>query len=103
MAGHKFRRQHPIDKYIVDFACLEKKIIVELDGSQHVDSNDYEKEKTSFLESKGFEILRFWNSEVFNETDAVIEKIYNLIIQNNPLPRPPWMGEGEQVNYYHGR
>ena len=79
VAGQKFRRQHPIDKYIVDFVCLEKMIIVELDGSQHANRTGYDSDRTGFLKAQGFEIIRFWNNEIFNETEAVLEIIYNKI------------------------
>ena len=81
VAGQKFRRQHPIGKYIVDFVCLEKKIIVKLDGSEHSDSIHYDEDRTSFLQAEGYEVLRFWNNEVFEETDAVIQVIYNKVME----------------------
>ncbi len=69
--GHKFRRQQPLGTYIVDFACFEKKLIIELDGGQHSQQADYDTTRTEWLESQGFRVLRFWNNQVMKETDAV--------------------------------
>jgi very-short-patch-repair endonuclease len=73
----KFRRQYPIGKYIVDFICLEKKIIIELDGWQHKEEKQerYDKERSKFLEKLGFRILRFWNNDVNNNLGGVFLKI----------------------------
>jgi very-short-patch-repair endonuclease len=67
-----FRRQHAIGKYIVDFCAPRKMLIIELDGSQHLDREVQDNERTSFLTSKGYRILRFWNHEVSNNLDGVI-------------------------------
>jgi very-short-patch-repair endonuclease len=61
--------------YIVDFACLEKKLIVEVDGGQHTEKVDYETERIAWLESQGFRVLRFWNNEVLKEIEVVKEVI----------------------------
>ena len=74
LVGHKFRRQHPIPPYIVDFYCDEARVVVELDGSQHVDSA-YDVERTAALEAKGWTVIRFWNSEVDENADGVAEAI----------------------------
>jgi very-short-patch-repair endonuclease len=71
MAGHKFRRQQPIGRYIVDFACPEKRLLIEIDGSQHAQQADYDATRSEWLESQGYRVLRFWNNQVFKETDAV--------------------------------
>ena len=63
--GYKFRRQQPIGKYIVDFACLEKRLIIEVDGGQHSEQTAYDLERDTWLESQGFSVLRFWNNQVF--------------------------------------
>ncbi|HWP93495.1 MAG TPA: endonuclease domain-containing protein [Thermodesulfobacteriota bacterium] len=73
--GHKFRRQHPIGPYIVDFACLEKRLIVEVDGGQHSERVVYDEERSEWLESQGFRILRFWDNEVLTSVDVVKEVI----------------------------
>jgi very-short-patch-repair endonuclease len=63
--GHKFRRQFPIEPYIVDFVCLELKLIIELDGGQHADQIDYDNQRSLYLEKRGFKVIRFWNNEVY--------------------------------------
>lgn len=75
--GLKFKRQYSIGRYVVDFCCPEKKLIVELDGWQHKEENQerYNKERTKFLESKGFKVLRFWNNEINQNLKGVILKI----------------------------
>ena len=73
--GHKFRRQQPVGPYIVDFVCLEKRLVVEVDGSQHIEQRSYDEARTVWLESQGYRVLRFWNNEVLKETDVVVEVI----------------------------
>jgi len=94
--GCKFRRQHPCGDYILDFVCLERRLIVELDGSQHFESADYDDARTLFLRSAGFEVLRFWNNQVFRELDGVLEMIRReLVRRTTPSPpNPPPEGEG---------
>ena len=70
--GVNFRRQHAIGKYIPDFVCLEKKLIIELDGSQHLEQQEYDQERTKYLESLGYKVIRFWNNEVTKNIDGVI-------------------------------
>ena len=83
--GHKFRRQQPIGPYIVDFACLPRKLIVELDGGQHAKQKAYDKKRDTFLKDKGYRILRFWNNEVFENCFGVLESIYNALLHHPPL------------------
>ena len=71
----KFRRQCPIEPYIADFACLEMKLIIELDGSQHFQQKDYDQQRTDFLQKSGYRVLRYWNNEVLNNLEGVIEHI----------------------------
>jgi len=77
--GHKFRRQHPVGGYIVDFVCLEKKLAVEVDGGQHDERCDEDARRTCSLEQKGFQVMRFWNHQVLSELDAVIEEIAKVL------------------------
>ena len=79
--GVKFRRQQPIGKYIADFVCFEKKIIIELDGGQHNESSNIEKDKMRdlFFNQNGFKVVRFWNNEIHQNLDGVIEKIQTEI------------------------
>jgi very-short-patch-repair endonuclease len=90
-AGYKVRRQQPIGKYIVDFACFERKLIIELDGSQHCEEVAYDLERSAWLEEQGFRILRFWDNEVFNETDGVEEMIAGALYEPfyTPHLNPP--------------
>jgi len=73
--GYGFRRQHPIGNYIVDFVCIERGIIVELDGGQHLEQTDYDAQRTAWLEGQGYRVLRFWNHEALTELDAVVDAI----------------------------
>ena len=77
LLGQKFRRQISIDKYIVDFYCPEKKLVIELDGDGHFTPNgfDYDDERTKFLEKQGLTVIRFENDEVKDNLDAVLETI----------------------------
>jgi very-short-patch-repair endonuclease len=71
----KFRRQRPIGPYFADFACLEIGLVIELDGGQHVD-NAYDIKRESNMTALGFQTLRFWNNDVLNQMDVVLEKIF---------------------------
>ncbi|MGW8185234.1 MAG: endonuclease domain-containing protein [Candidatus Moraniibacteriota bacterium] len=75
--GYKFRRQHSFGNYVVDFYCKERLLIIEIDGWQHGDefSGEKEKERTKYLKSKGFKVLRFWNNEINNNLESVILRI----------------------------
>lgn len=73
--GLKFRRQHPCGNYILDFACLETKLAIELDGSQHQQQIEYDKNRTEWLNGKGWKLLRFWNNEVLQSSESVLEAI----------------------------
>ena len=76
--GFKFKRQVPIGAYIVDFVCLEKRLIIELDGGQHMDNQIYDTKRTDWLMAHGFKVLRFWNNDVFQQTSSILEVIYPL-------------------------
>ena len=71
MNGHKFRRQHPVGKYIADFACLERGLLVEVDGGQHSHRIGYDAQRTALLASQGFQVLRFWDNQVLREIESV--------------------------------
>ena len=75
-AGLKFRRQHPIGPYVVDFVCPSAKLAVELDGETHLGRENCDVQRQAWLESQGIRVLRFWNTEVFDETESVMEKIW---------------------------
>jgi len=73
--GRKFKRQKPLGRYVVDFICLEEKLIIELDGGQHAENLEYDHERDAWLRSEGYTVLRFWNNELMNETEGVMERI----------------------------
>jgi very-short-patch-repair endonuclease len=75
LGGCKFRRQQPLGEYIVDFVCLEKRLVVELDGGQHSEQAGYDARRGAWIEAQGFRILRFWDHEVLREVEAVKEVI----------------------------
>ncbi len=77
--GVNFRRQHAISNFIPDFACIEKKLIIELDGSQHLEQEEYDKERTKYLETQGYKVIRFWNNDVMNDIDSVINVICDTL------------------------
>ena len=75
MAGVHFRNQHAIGSYVVDFCAPRKKLIIELDGSQHLEQDEYDRERTAFFKSKGYRVLRLWNNDVLNDLDSVLKVI----------------------------
>ncbi|MBN8531411.1 MAG: DUF559 domain-containing protein [Alphaproteobacteria bacterium] len=75
LADCKFRRQHPVGKYIADFACVERQLIIELDGGQHAESAERDAVRTAWLESQGYKVLRFWNHDVLQNTEGVLQGI----------------------------
>jgi very-short-patch-repair endonuclease len=77
----KFRRQFPIDPFIVDFCCLELKLIIELDGSQHLEQVTYDERRSLCLAQRGFKVIRFWNNEVIENSEGVLERIYLIILE----------------------
>jgi very-short-patch-repair endonuclease len=96
-AGHKFKRQVPIGPYIVDFACLGRKLILEVDGGQHAESLT-DKKRDAWLKMQGFEVLRFWNNDVLKNTETVLESIF-MALEERPSPgalrAPPSPRRGE--------
>ncbi len=76
LAGARFRRQYPLGEFYADFCCLEQKLIIEVDGGQHSDAQEYDKRRTKFLESLGFRVLRFWNSDVLTDLEGVLAVIW---------------------------
>ncbi|HSW70863.1 MAG TPA: DUF559 domain-containing protein, partial [Gammaproteobacteria bacterium] len=84
--GYRFRRQVPLGKYIVDFMCKESKLIIELDGGQHneIRAARYDQERTVWIEANGYFVQRFWNSEVLDQCNAVLEVIQELCVKRKP-------------------
>ncbi len=79
MGEIQFRRQHAIGNYVVDFCAPREKLIIELDGSQHLEQEEYDAERTAFLESKGYKVLRFWNNDVEKDIDTVLTVIWSTL------------------------
>jgi very-short-patch-repair endonuclease len=73
--GYKFRRQHSIGNFVPDFFCPLKRLVIELDGSQHLDNVEHDKERTEYLEDLGIKVIRFWNNEIKNNLNGVLIKI----------------------------
>lgn len=94
LGGHKFRRQQPMGRYIVDFVCLEKQLIIEVDGGHHSEQAAYDLERDTWLGKQGFIILRFWDNEVLKEIESVKERIMNALekYSNTPHLNPPPQG-----------
>ena len=98
LEGLKFRRQHPMGRYIVDFACLERKIVIELDGGQHaeLERKEYDRERDNWLKKEGYRILRFWDNEVLTNINGVLEVIREHCLEHPPLHPLPlydiWIG-----------
>ena len=103
-AGYKFRRQLPIDHYIADFVCLDRRLIVEADGGQHAESKRDER-RDAYLTAQGFRILRFWNSDLFDNEEGVLTLILDAL--QSPLPSaasrlPPSPARGGGVGDSNG-
>src|SRR5881398_1657478 len=89
LQGWKFRRQHPVDRYIIDFYCPEARLAIELDGAGHnfASRESLDQERTSFLASKNILVLRFWNHQINWELDSVLETIWSTLKRRgNPSP-----------------
>lgn len=87
--GVKFRRQHPLGPYIVDFVCLERRLVIELDGGQHSEAASYDRQRDAWLEGQGFRVLRFWNNEVMQNLEGVLEAIHLALHSPSPHPLTP--------------
>jgi adenine-specific DNA-methyltransferase len=92
--GFRFRRQRPIGAFIVDFVCLERQLVIELDGDQHAEQIEYDRQRTAALERLGYQVLRFWNVDVLRSRVNVLDTIDRLL-RPDPHPNPlPQAGEG---------
>jgi very-short-patch-repair endonuclease len=91
LSGYKFRRQYPIVNYIADFACISARLVIEVDGDTH--GNDEaearDAKRTEYIERLGYRVIRFWNDQVFNATDGVIETILDALGTNTALDPSP--------------
>jgi very-short-patch-repair endonuclease len=95
LEGIKFRRQEPIGNFIVDFVTYEKRLVIEIDGGQHneVEGREKDQQRDFWLQSQGFKVLRFWNHEVLQNTDGVLEVIRDNCLRHPPLTPPVKGGE----------
>ncbi|HLD02035.1 MAG TPA: DUF559 domain-containing protein [Patescibacteria group bacterium] len=90
LSGYKFYRQYPIGRYIVDFYCPAKKLVVELDGSQHMKRKQYDQSRTEYLNKQSISVIRYWDNEVLKKTEEVLEGILRYLItspQSSPYRR----------------
>ena len=87
-----FRRQHPVGNYIVDFCAPQAKLIIELDGSQHLEQQEYDAERTEFLESRGYRVLRFWNNDVMDDLDGAIIMVLEALARCPHSQSTLWVG-----------
>ncbi len=98
--GWKFKRQYPVGHFIVDFICLEKNVVIEVDGGQHAESEKQDSERSAYLHKMGYRVFRFWNNQVLQETESVLETIFGIMSEgkpNSPSPQPsPPPGEREK-------
>ena len=79
LAGAKFRRQHPIGPYIVDFLCLEQRLVIELDGGQHAHRSRQDADRDQWLELRGYRVLRFWNNDAMRNVEGVLQRISEVL------------------------
>jgi very-short-patch-repair endonuclease len=86
VGGFKFRRQHQLGLYICDFASLDGRVIVELDGSQHLEQSAYDERRDHFLRSAGYRVLRFWNGDVMTRPADVVDTIYEALVAQMTPP-----------------
>jgi len=86
LAGYRFRRQHPVGRFILDFACTKYRVAVEADGGQHAEST-LDDLRAKILQQKGWRILRFWNNEILADTEGVIETILRVLKEGETLTR----------------
>ena len=94
----KFKRQKPIGRYIVDFVCVERMLIVEIDGGQHSEQIEYDQRRDDWLRSQGYIVLRFWNNDVMQQLEGVLEQIRLAAIGEPSPPAPlPQAGEGSDL------
>src|SRR5438034_3399937 len=101
--GCRFRRQVPMGSYVVDFACFKARLVIEVDGGQHAAAVEQDDRRSGWLMARGFRVLRFWDTDVLQETDGVLESIRTAILstravvrgKSTPHPDPPPQGGRE--------
>ena len=103
LGGWKFRRQYPVGPFIVDFICVEKNVVIEVDGGQHAENEEQDIQRSAYLNKMGYRVIRFWNNEVLQEIEAVLTAIFAILAngkQNSPSPQPS-PPSGERGNTYN--
>ena len=97
LPAFKWRHQMPVGPYFVDFACFAGRLIIELDGGQHAEAGEYDRARTRFIEAQGYRVTRFWNNEVMENVDGVLETIASAL-SSSPSRRvaPPSLSQGER-------
>ena len=95
LGGWKFRRQHAVGPFIVDFVCLEKKLVIEVDGGQHAEMIVQDDNRTEYLSKSGYKVVRFWNNQVLQETEAVLQVILDEVSEEAPSHPDP-LPQGEE-------
>lgn len=98
VGGFKFRRQYPMPPYTLDFYCHDAALVVELDGGQHADSR-HDEERDAWLRARGLQVLRFWNNQVLQETESVLEAVWHALVEN-PRPHPQPLSRRERGDKY---
>jgi very-short-patch-repair endonuclease len=88
LEGHRLRRQVPMGPYVADLACLKARLVVEVDGGQHAEEADRDQRRTDWLAARGFRVLRFWNTDVLQNPDGVVESIREALTETPSLPSP---------------
>jgi very-short-patch-repair endonuclease len=99
--GLKFRRQQPLGPYIVDFVCLEKRLVVEVDGGQHAENANYDTQRDDWLHDQGFVVLRFWNNDVLKNIDSVVEQVIKTL-KSTPFLNPSPQGGRRKITKGRG-
>lgn len=103
LGGFKFRRQHPVGPYVLDFACVEKHLAIEVDGGQHSEYADYDSRRSIYLGAHGYKVLRFWNSDVLKNIAAVKEVIFEALCGDGLPPPSSSPCKGEEIVGMQGR
>ena len=88
LGGAKFRRQHPVGKFIVDFCCPDQRLAIELDGGQHAAQTEADERRSRFLRARGYSVLRFWDDEVLRNPEAVLLEILQALTSEKKSPSP---------------
>ncbi len=101
--GLKFKRQKPVGRYIVDFICHERRLIIEVDGGGHAHQTAYDHERDTWLRERGYRVLRVWNHDVVQQLDGVLEQIRLAALAPSPPAPLPQAGEGNEDDTKDGK